>query len=184
MKTKILLLLISLLILSSKTIAISLDSKKKYPYTLLTNDYGVLNEQDLARYTRTMPPRPFTLENSGAYNYWQCFPRDKISVSLEDMGYSTEDYGWSDTLAELKIRVYVTSRIIHEYQMRAVWPVVDYEERFKLWHKLMAGQKYVCFAGSFGSKKEKIEDDIPRVIYEWTFEKIKTKKGSDSYLGS
>jgi hypothetical protein len=78
----------------------------------------------------------------------------------------------------------VTSRIIHEYQIRAVWPVVDYEERVKLWHKLMTGQKYVCFAGSFGSKKEKIEDDIPKVIYEWTFEKIKTKKGGDSYLGS
>lgn len=182
MKITILLLLSFLLIITPETFAISLEAKKKYPYPLLTSDYGILNEQDLACYARGIPPRPFNLQDSGAYNYWQCFQRDKISITLEDMGYSTEDVGWKDTLSDLKIRIYVTSTIIHEYQMRRPCPVSEYLPRFKLWHKLMAEQKYVCFAGSFGGKKEIIEEDIPREIYYWTFEKIKTKKGKDSYL--
>jgi hypothetical protein len=181
MRIKILLLFF-LLILSFKTFAISLEAKKKYPYPLLTNDDGILNEQDLANYAHGMPPRPFNLENSGGYNYWQCFPRNKISITLRDFGYSTEDVGWEDTLSDLKIRIYVTPRIIHEYQMRRPWPVSEYLPRFKLWHELMTDQKYVCFAGSFSSKEEVIENSIPREIYYWIFEKIKTKKGKDSYL--
>jgi hypothetical protein len=66
--------------------------------------------------------------------------------------------------------------------MRSPWPVSEYLQRFKRWHKLMAHQKYVSIAGSFGSKKTIIEQNIPREIYSWTFEKIKTKKGKDSYF--
>ena len=173
MKTKILLLF--LLILSSKAFSISLAAKKKYPYPLLTNDYGILNEQDLARYAYGIPPRPFNLKDSGAYNYWQCFPRNKVSITLTDFCCSTEDVGWKDTISE-KIRIYVTPTIIHEYQMRRPWPFSEDLPRFKLWHKLMSDQKYVCFAGSFGDKKVVIEEAIPREIYYWTFEKLKTKK--------
>lgn len=179
---KIKILLFFLLILSFKTFAVSLVAKKKYPYPLLTNDYGILNEQDLACYARDIPPRPFNSQNSGEYNYWQCFPRNKVLITFLDMGYSTEDVGWEDTLSDLKIRIYVTPTIIHEYQMRRPWPVSEYLPRFKLWHKLMANQKYVCFAGSFSEKKEVIEEAIPREINYWIFEKIKTKKGKDSYL--
>lgn len=182
MKIRIPLLLFFLLILSSKIFAISLEARKKYPYPLITNDYGILNEQDLACYARGLPPRPFNLKDSGAYQYWQCFPRDKVRITLEDFGYSTEDVGWEDTLSDLKIRIYVTPTIIHEYQMRRPWPVSEYLPRFKHWHKLMTGQKYVCFAGSFGDKKIVIEEAIPREIYYWIFEKVKTKKGKDSYL--
>jgi hypothetical protein len=127
-------------------------------------------------------PRPFNLEDSGGYQYWQCFPRDKVYITLEDFGYSSENVGWEDTLSDLTIRIYVTPRIIHEYQMRRPWPFSENLPRFKLWHRLMKDQKYVCFAGSFSSKKEVIDQAIPREIYSWIFEKIKTKKGKDSYL--
>ncbi len=77
--------------MSYKVCAINSTIKKKYPYTLLTEDYGILNENDLAVYARGKPLRPFNLENSGAYNYWQCFPREKVTVFLEDMGYSSDE---------------------------------------------------------------------------------------------
>jgi hypothetical protein len=183
MKIKFLLILSILVNLSFNAFAIDQANKKRYSYLLLTDDYHILDGKDLADYGRKLSPRLFSLKNSGGYNYWQCFPRGKVSIYLEDMGYSTEDYGWKDTLADLKIRVYVSPRIIHEYQMPAVWPVADYVDRFRLWHKLMAKQKYVCLAGSFGQKEKKLEDDVSREIYYWTFEKIKTNKGSDCYFG-
>ncbi|MBA2654434.1 MAG: hypothetical protein H0U71_05155 [Gammaproteobacteria bacterium] len=85
------LLLFTIVSMSYKVCAINSTIKKKYPYTLLTEDYGILNENDLAVYARGKPLRPFNLENSGAYNYWQCFPREKVTVFLEDMGYSSDE---------------------------------------------------------------------------------------------
>lgn len=113
----------------SKAEAITADAKKKYPYPLLTEDYGILSENDLAAYTWGMKPRPFTeKEDSGGYNYWQCFPRDAISITLEDQGFSTEDVGWKDTLSELKIEVRTKTGVIHHYEMRAIRPFQTYEK--------------------------------------------------------
>jgi hypothetical protein len=183
MKTKTL-LLIWCLSISCNVLAISSAAQKKYPYVLISDDYGILNENDLAHYACDKPPRPFSSEeDSGAYHYWQCFPRNKVSVTLEDMGYFSEDLGSKDTYSELKIRIYIKPTIIHEYQMRRAYPVTDYQKKFMLWHKLMTKQNYVCFAGSFSRKEKHLEAELEREISFWIFEKIKTKNGSDCYLG-
>src|SRR5579863_3599496 len=84
--------------------AVTAEVKKKYPYPLLTEDYSILTENDLAAYTWGMKPRPFSeKEDSGGYNYWQCFSRDAVSITLKDTGNSSEDIGWKDTLSELII---------------------------------------------------------------------------------
>jgi hypothetical protein len=151
---------------------------------LISKDYGILNVEDLAHYARNKPPRIFSFQkSSGGYNYWQCFPREKVKLYLMDMGYSSENFGWEDTMADLKIRIYMTPTVIHEYQMRRAYPVAEYKRNFTVWHKLMTNQKYVCLAGSFGYKKTVFDEGLDREIYYWTFEKIKTKKGSDCLLG-
>jgi hypothetical protein len=176
--------MLALFLLSSPYHALAINSTtlKKYPYQLLTNDYRILNQKDLAEYAHEETPRPFSPGKTDGNTYWQCFPRDKVSIFLEDMGYSTEDYGWEDTLADLTIKIYTKPGVIHEYQMRRPWPVTDYEKRFRLWHRLMNGEKYVCFAGSFGNIESREVNGNLKEIHEWIFEKIKTKKGSDSYF--
>jgi hypothetical protein len=47
----------------------------------------------------------------------------------------------------------------------------------------MTKQNYVCFAGSFSRKEKHLESELEREISFWIFEKIKTKNGSDCYLG-
>jgi len=162
--------------------AVTVEAKNKYPYPLLTDDYSILTENDLAAYTWGMRPRLFTeKEDSGGYNYWQCFPREIISINLEDMGYSSENFGWKDTLADLRIEVWVKPGVVYRYFMRAVRPVHNYEKRFHEWHKLMKGEKYVCLAGSFGRREQKLENGKELSVYSWTFDKIKTKKGCNGY---
>ncbi len=68
--------------------------------------------------------------------------------------------------------------------MRARWSVADFEKRFNKWRKIMKGEKYVCLAGDFVNFEHKKENGIERDVYNWIFEKIKTKKGCDSYLHS
>lgn len=163
--------------------AVSVSAKKKYPYPLLTEDYGILADTDLAAYTWGLKPRPFTPDEiSGAYTYWQCFPREKISITLEDTGYSSEDIGWKDNYGELLIRVQINPNLVHLYYMRRNWAVRDFEKRFNLWRKILKGEKYVCLAGEFSNRERKMENKTLSETYNWTFEKIKTKKGCDSYL--
>lgn len=174
--------ILALWLIFSQAEAVTVAAKNKYPYPLLTKDYNILSENDLAAYTWGMKQRPFTeKEDSGGYNYWQCFPREMISINLEDMGYSSENFGWKDTLADLKIEVWIKPGVVHRYFMRAVRLVNDYENRFHKWHKLMKGEKYVCLAGSFGRREQKTENGKELSVYSWTFDKIKTNKGCNAY---
>jgi hypothetical protein len=181
MKTKILFLILCLS-LSSDVFAVCLAAKKKYPYSLITDDYGILNEEDLRHYNKISRPKPFSEKERGGF-YWQCFPRELVSMTLEDMGYSSEDWGFTDTASDLNIKIYIKPNIIHHYYTRRAYPLGVYQKNFTRWHKLMAKQKYVCFLGEYDGKENKIEGGIPREVYNWTFEKIKTKKGSGYLLG-
>jgi hypothetical protein len=168
--------------LSSSVLAVSLAAKKKYPYSLITNDFEILNEEDLSHYARIYTPKPFSKKEMGGF-YWQCFLRESISMTLEDKGYSSEDWGFTDTVSDLNIKIYIKPNVIHHYYMRRADPLAVYQKGFTRWQKLMTKQKYVCFAGEFDGRETRVEGGLPREIYKWTFEKIKTKKGSDCLLG-
>jgi hypothetical protein len=171
-------LLVLLIIFPSNSAAISPATLKKYPYSILTNDYGMLDEKDLDTYTLGVKPPPYLPKEGHGYIYWQCFPRDNISISLTDTGYSSEDIGGDENFSDLRIMVSDKSSGFHEYSMRRVWPTSTYEERFTLWLKLMKNEKYVCLAGNFINREEKSKG----VMTSWVFEKIKTQKGCDSYF--
>lgn len=171
----------ALILYALKAWCLEPSMKQKYPDGLLTNDYGILNEKDLADYTKQMKPMPFTGGHSG-YNYWQCFPRKNISVKLEDLGYSSEDFDWKDTVAEISITVWIKPGVVHEYAMRRFFTVHDFLKDFNHWHQLMHKEKYVCLAGHFVGHEKYIERGVEVESYGWIFDKIKTKKGCASYF--
>ena len=61
---------------SSQLLAINQEILKKYPYQLLTNDYGILNEANLKRFTYEVNVEPFTGKFSGL-DYWRCYETKK-----------------------------------------------------------------------------------------------------------
>jgi hypothetical protein len=161
--------------------AISSSAQKKYPYVLLGADYGILDENDLGDFSWGETPKPFNPAHFGR-NYWQCFPRESIQFMLKDAGFSVEEVGWRDNVADLEIQVWISPTLIHEYSMRARWAVTDFEKRFNKWRRIVRGEKYVCLAGDYVNREYRVENGIKREVYNWIFEKIKTKKGCDSYL--
>lgn len=155
------------------------------PSSLLTNNFGILSKHDIENYVPDLKPRSFTTTGpSGAYIYWQCFPREFIVITLEDTGFSSDDFGWKDNIADLKIRVTVKPDFAHQYNMSKRLTVTDFEKKFNRWRKLMHKEQYVCLAGSFMFREHKIDNGKEREIYQWNFEALKTKSGCDSYLYS
>jgi len=181
MKQKIIFILILLSWIPCSTYAVTDITKKKYPYTILTNDYGILNERDLYDGLKS---EPFSLESppkdAYAHIYWQCLSREDVSTTLEDIGYSS--YPSDDNDGMLIITAYVKPGISHKYATRRNWPIMGVEERFNRWLKLMKGEKYVCLAGRFGFREEKVTLGKKQQVYVWVFERMKTKKGCDSYF--
>lgn len=181
MKLWITFFIISFLAIPCGAWSISIAVKQKYPYQILTDDYGILNENDLAGYVWKMNPAPFKGKFSGL-NYWQCFPRENISLVLLDTGSSTEDFNYKDNIGDMQIRVWVKKNVSHEYAMRRAWTVGEFQKDFNRWRKLMKGEKYVCLGGHFVDYEKTKDHGVAVETYGWIFDKIKTKKGCYSYF--
>lgn len=175
----IFILLIGITVITGVANAIDIEVKKKYPGILLTDDYGILKEVDLAAYTWHVNAKPFS-KNSMGLNYWLCLSTSSVSISLIDKGYSDKYITEKENLADLHIIARPKNEIPHEYVMPGYAGISDYKKLLNLWKKLMKGEKYVCIGGSFISLDEEMEDGKKEQVYTWIFDKIKTKKGCDS----
>lgn len=162
--------------------SLNLGAQEKYPNVLLTQDYGILNQADLAAYIRDVKPVIFSGEIGKDYNYWQCFTRENVTITLRDKGYSSEDIANSENYGDLFIYVRSHDSVSNEYSMRRPWAIDEVDIIFKKWQKLMKNEKYVCLAGSMGRAEKKIKNNKSYIKYVWIFEKIKTLKGCDSYF--
>ncbi len=173
---------ILLLGVSMDLFSLNLGVQEKYSKILLIQDYGILSQDDLAAYTRDVKPVIFSGEIGKNYNYWQCFPRANVTITLRDKGYSAEDIGNIENYGNLLINVWSHDGISNEYSMRRPWAIDEQEIIFKKWQKLMKNEKYVCLSGNMGRSEKKIKHNKLHIKYSWIFEKIKTLKGCDSYF--
>ena len=149
---------------------------------MLKEDYGILSKNDLAAYIREVKPAIFSRKIGMNYYYWQCFPRGNVSITLRDMGHSSEDIGNTENYGDLLINAWSANEVSNEYSMRRPWAINEQEKAFHRWQGLMKNEKFVCLAGSVGQIDKKLKNSKIYIKYSWVFEKIKTKKGCDSYF--
>jgi len=159
--------------------AINLDLKKRYPFTVLTDDHGILTDTDLnSHLDGVFPPTEFP-SGKHFFLYWQCFPTKDVRINLRDIGYSSHHLDENDS--ELTIEAY-TGSAKYQYGMRRDWPVSGNKKNFQRYQKIMRGQKYICLEGTYFFYKDVATDGKKERIYFWTFEKMKTKRGCESYF--
>src|SRR3990167_7522745 len=191
MRQKIFCIALAMFLFPLTVQALDATLKQKYPYAVLTADYGILNEVDLDSELDGVkhPPR-FSTKIKG-YLYWQCFPRDSVTIDLEDFGYSPEDDPESDIKyngennSTLTITAQGKRGILHRYVMWRNFPLSLTEDQFNAYLKLMHEEQNVCIAGTYLEKEIKIIKGemgaSKRKIYYWGFKKIKTTKGCEAY---
>ena len=179
MKQKMMLMILCGCILPLIVNAMNMALKQKYPNTVLTDDYGILNEIDLDSHLDGVKHPPKFSRKSKVFIYWQCFARDAVRVSLEDLGSSPEDDDESDVKyngenkAALTFSVLDKNHMTHKYIVWGRLPITLAESKFNQYLKLMRDEPYICLAGSYTEKRSQID--------EWAFVKIKTHKGCIAY---
>ena len=166
-----------LLISPIKIFALSQLDLKKYPYELLTSDYGILNKDNLKRYVNGIIPEAFNWEITG-FDYWQCFPVQNVTVWYDKGTYDPYD---KVIRSDPHIRIKIAT-VIHEYEPRRNFSINYAKEKVKAWKNLMKNQKYVCIGGAFAGTHEKIINGKKITEHGWIYENLKTKKGCDSYF--
>ena len=105
-------------------------------------------------YPTELQPPPFrvAVKNESSYLYWQCFPREEITIILEDKGFATEDIGLEKNCGGITIKAWLDG-ITHVYFMRRYEGIDTVEKIFNLWQRLMKNEKYVCLAGRYGFRQ-------------------------------
>lgn len=145
-----------------------------FPYGLLTDDYGILNYNDLKINACIAEPAPYLtiLNKAYAYPYWQCFEAKKIEMICE--------IGRIDSDKKLRMSMLVISGRRndehHEFISRRPIPLTSCQLYKKDWQKYTSGEMHVCVAGSVPSS----ENEERKIV--WIFNRYKTKKGCDSYF--
>ncbi len=187
MKRVLFIVLIAAYLFPLTTNALSDTLKKMYPYTVLTDDHGLLNSIDLdSKLDGIKHPSLFS-HQSNSFIYWQCFPREFVTVSLEDLGFSPEDDEESDIKynGENDARLIITARDkqenLHQYTMCSHFSIVLTKNHFDRYLQLMHGEQYVCLAGDYLRKETRKANGKKQQIYSWNFDKMKTAKGCEAY---
>ncbi len=148
--------------------------KKEFPFGLITDDYGILNVQDLRRNACIAMPSPFSNRKWSSYPIWQCFEVKNTNFDCEIGGRD------EDTKEMMAMMVIFGARNgeNHEFVSRRPLPLKSCRLYQKDWRKFTQNEKYVCLSGS-----SPIENKIKgKLGWDWVFGRYKTRKGCDSYF--
>lgn len=180
MNTYFITVMLSLILVAQSSFALVDDEVE--PFYLISNDYGILTTSKPSTPIKRLNISHAELKSVPGEILWQCFPRDLVSVSVSDAGYSSADFAWEQNHSNLIISIYEGTKVKHEYTMRRFWPLSASLYRFKTWLRLMKDEKYVCLAGGFIDRVRVTSKIENRVVIYWIFDALKSKKGCDSYL--
>ncbi len=185
MRTKIA-LIVAILVVGGVPIAQGgsdhlLGAKKKFPYSLIGDDFGILTVDDLAIPTCHVLPEPYTEvhgKDGNSFAYWKCFPATNVQVDCSGGSY---DQGEREILTVMGIIIRDRSEI-NEYMTRRAVPLSSCKSWQQDWKRLSQNQTHVCFSGSPLGKESVVEGGRPVLSYGWVFERFKTKLGCSSYF--
>jgi hypothetical protein len=153
--------------------------RKKYPYMLLSNDYGILNENDMAINTCVASSAPFSENNISSF-YWRCFDTKNITALCEKGEYDpSEGIVRSDGSVTVQ-----DGANTHIYFFRQRIDFQLCEDEIITIKSILRKEKYVCLSGQFsGYGNPTLPDDKNSHFINWTYDKLKTKRGCTTYFG-
>lgn len=172
----------SLFAADQNTPSINQTLRERYPHSLLTPDYGIVTEFDLADDARTYRMAPYDPQTS-RQAYWRCVPTKEVS-SLYETWRDSDPLGSKDSIITLcSLYTMVKSKDAwHLYHGRRAQPVEFCREYIKKWKALTKDEPVVCLSGDATGVETKKVKGVSRRIYSWVWNKFRTPKGCHSYF--
>lgn len=161
------------------------EAKKRFPYSLIGDDYNILDADDLAIVTcRTIKPLQYSpsKHTSNDYNisiYWKCFSTANVLVDCD--GGGSYDKSEHDFLTVMGI-IIKSDHEINEYITRRAISVKACKNWKRAWERLSKNQTHACFSGQILNSNTIVENNKPIKRFSWIFESFKTNLGCDSYF--
>ena len=159
--------------------------RQKYPYGLLTEDYGILDENDLLADAKDNIPYAYDINKfQPGYMRWQCF-LTKDTKFTYDKWKGNDPWGSASVIVDMCAFGFhaQSGDISHSYTGRRAYRIEFCKGLEKNWKRLTKSEPYVCLNGSPDSKLEKAKKG-ESFLYEkdWTWNQFKTKKGCYYYF--
>lgn len=148
--------------------------KKKYPYGLLTNDFGILSESDLAINTCYGMVDPVSSGN-GAYPYWQCFETKNTKFECARGDYDNEEKSMMTIMAI----VVEQGQHSDEYLSPRAIRMADCQYFKHEWMRTTKKETHVCISGQEMTYKKQT---LKGTKSFWIFDKFKTSKSCVPYF--
>jgi hypothetical protein len=142
------------------------DLKKKYSDIILTEDYGILKEQDIL-----IPIQSWGRESSK----WQCFPMNDVKLKYETWK-DTDAMGLMDSRYEYSLSIKTSSGTHfyfdrHGQNYESFWKII-----YPKWMRIKKSGKHLCLNGM---NPVKDKDDI-----YWFWDIMITKSRCFSYFAN
>lgn len=148
-----------------------------YPFGLIGDDYGILNEEDLAINTCNVTQvESFSLMGDTQYPYWKCYSTKDASLHCDDPDWDEDEKSLMVILA-LEIRSKRDGG--HDYLTRRAIRLESCKYFQDQFNKITKDESHVCVSGEFWRKRS---GDSEAAEMVWSFDKFKTSRGCVSYF--
>lgn len=142
------------------------ELRSRYPYGLLSDDFGVLTINDLALNACRIKPIPLVPGALNPYEYWICFESKAILAICEDQNFSNEDGRVGRVIIEAH-----NDEGSYQFIESRPWPIRDCIGFVKAVENLIQGTTHSCISSSYIDRDKK--------EYMGIFHRIKTAKGCE-----
>lgn len=152
----------------------------KHPHNLLTPDYGIVTEDDLAFDEFSQHIQPYNPNDTLGSLHWQCLPLKEVTARFESWrgqdggGPSNKTYRMCTVVIEVR-----HSEELQIYADRRAHRVEFCRDFIRAWKRITKDEKVVCLNGDGGG----FETDEHGQKYKlWTWYKFKARNGCYSYF--
>lgn len=146
-----------------------------FPYALLTDDFGILNKDDLKINQCIAEPSLFSESNSTSYPYWQCFELKDVRMVCEGKKYSAQEKSRMTMLVLSATK----NDELNEFISRRPMKLKTCYLYLRDWVSFTKNEKHICISGDFTNSEINKTGQKKRV---WIFDRYKTKRGCDAYF--
>lgn len=146
-------------------------------YGILTDDYGIVTEEDLRKEAEIAEPQPI-MENFSPFMVWQCLPLIQVSTACDPTG----DEIVSNSPGMQPLLTIFDGHSLFEFSTRRPCEENACNAMINRWKYLFEGEEVACISASY-DQDYPVSNKNPWTRYStWTINRIKSKKGNWSYF--